>query len=47
MVFIDALAGHVQIEISQFLNYFMTTGEDENYLEAVIGKGKREIGLVV
>ena len=47
MVFIDALVGHVPIEISQFLNYFITTGEDENYLGAVLGKRKREIGLVV
>ena len=45
---IDALVGHVPIEISQFLNYFLTTGEDENYFEAeVLRKRKREIGLVV
>ena len=42
MVFIDALVGHVPIEISQLLNHFLTTGEEENYLEAeVLGKRKR------
>ena len=36
------------IEISQLLNYFLTTREDENYVEAgALGKRKKEIGLVV
>ena len=47
MVFIHALVGHVPFEISQFLNYLLTTGEYANYLEAVLGKRKREFSLVV
>lgn len=42
------LVGHVPIELSQLLNYFLTTGEQRNNLMAeVTGKRKREIGLVV
>lgn len=42
------LVGHVPIEISQLLNNFLNTGENNNSLQAeVTGKRKREIGLVV
>ena len=36
------------LTFKQLLNHFLTTGEDENYLEAeVLGKRKREIGLIL
>ena len=43
----DLLVGHVPIEISALTDYFLKESE-ENYVDAtVIGKRKREIGLVV
>ena len=43
----DLLIGHVPIEISALTDYFLKESE-ENYVDAiVIGKRKREIGLVV
>lgn len=44
----DILVGHLPIELSQLLNNFLSTGGKRNKLVAeVVGKRKREIGLVV
>ena len=43
----DILAGHVPIELSRILDFFIQSDE-QNYVEArVSGKRKREVGLVV
>ena len=43
----DVLIGHVQIEISALLDYFLKESE-ENYVDATVtGKRKCEAGLVV
>lgn len=44
----EKLVGHIPIELSQLLYHFLNTGENGNKLTAaVVGKRKREIGLIV
>ena len=44
----DVLVGHVPIELSSLLLFFLAAGDKKNLLKAeVVGKRKREIGLVV
>ena len=41
------LAGHVPIELSQLLSYFLQANAENQLAAQVTGKRKREVGLVV
>ena len=43
----EQLIGHIPIEISQLINYFLEAATTNTMTAVVTGKRKREIGLVV
>ena len=43
----EQLIGHIPIEISQLMNYFLEAATTNTMTAVVTGKRKREIGLVV
>ena len=43
----ERLVGHIPVEISQLINYFISAANTNTIIAVVTGKRKREIGLVV
>ena len=43
----DVLVGHVPIEVSRIISYFLQTNETNTVQVEVTGKRKRELGLIV
>ena len=43
----EQLIGHIPIEISQLISYFLEAASTNTMTAVVTGKRKREIGLVV
>ena len=43
----ERLVGHIPVEISQLINYFISAANTNTIIAVATGKRKREIGLVV